>query len=70
MMCSGRYSVHAISVRLSVRKRKESGDKYNISNRIYVRLCLSSLGKGRTADVLKMNFSVGVNMYSANVTSY
>jgi len=33
-------------------------------------MCLAAFYGGRTVDVLKMNFSVGVNMYSAKVTSY
>lgn len=31
---------------------------------------MDSVQRGEKVDILKMNFSVGVNMYRLNVTSY
>lgn len=62
MIWSGKYSAAAIEVMATNKKRTESAsDQVRKVQAIFA---------DRGGSLLKTNFSVGVNIYSANVTSY
>ena len=69
MTCSGRYKVAAMMIMLRTRKTIESiaGER---SVGVTINSTGAQLGPEGGVHVLNTNFSVGVSMYSENVTSY